>query len=54
MFDEAGKPTRLKDGYATITKAYDARGKRIGEAYYDEEGNPTKSKDGYATRKSGL
>ena len=35
-----GKPTRSKDGYATITKAYDARGNRIGEAYYDEEGNP--------------
>ena len=32
-FDEEGKPTRWKDGYAMMTMAYDARGNRNAESY---------------------
>ena len=49
FFDEAGKPTRSKDGYAKVTMAYDARGNEIAAAYFDEAGRPTRLKEGYAT-----
>jgi hypothetical protein len=32
VFDEEGKPTRSKDGYGTITKAYDVTGRGFGSA----------------------
>ena len=47
-FDEQGRPTRHKDGYARLTKQYDERGNQIEEAYFDEAGKPTRHKDGYA------
>ena len=47
-FDEPGRPTRHKDGYARFTAKYDERGNQIEEAYFDEHGRPTRHKDGYA------
>ena len=47
-FDEAGLPTRHKDGYARCTAKYDERGNRTEVAYFDEAGRPTRHKDGYA------
>ena len=35
-FDEQGRPTRHKDGYAKFTASYDERGNRTEEAYFDE------------------
>ena len=50
MFDEDGEPTRSIDGYAKVTKTYDARGNVVQEAYFDEKGDPTRSKDGVMRR----
>ena len=47
-FDEAGKPTLSKEGYAKVIKQYDGVGHQVGEAYFDEAGKPTLSKEGYA------
>ena len=39
-FDEAGQPTRHKDGYARLTRKYDERGQLIEAAYFDNAGQP--------------
>ena len=47
-FDEPGRPTRHKDGYARLTAEYDERGNLTEWAYFDEHGRPARHKDGYA------
>ena len=47
FFDEQGRPTRHKDGYARCTARYDERGNITEMAFFDEAGQPTRHKDGY-------
>jgi len=42
-FDEAGKPVRSRDGYASFAASYDERGNLIGAAYFDERGKPLRA-----------
>ena len=47
-FDEEGKPTRRKDGYAKLSLAYDVRGKEIERAILRPGRKAAANKDGYA------
>lgn len=46
-YDESGKPTIGKDGYATSVSTQDARGNVIEEAFFDEHGNAFPNQNGY-------
>ena len=39
-FDEDGRPTRHKDGYARLTKEYDGEGDPLNITYYGIDGDP--------------
>jgi hypothetical protein len=43
-FNEAGKPTRTRDGIASWQARFDGRGNQIELAYFDEVGNPIEAK----------
>ena len=43
FFDEAGRPTRHKDGYAKWTAKYDERNKEVERAFLDEAGRPVQA-----------
>ncbi len=42
-FDEAGQPTRHKDGYASLRRTYDDAGRLVEETNLDEAGRPVRS-----------